>query len=150
MAALHDVLAGDLSMVFRYTSGDPHPVSYIRVLLGVEMCRYFYGDGPWDNLALSWMALHPTNHAPSEIRNLMEHSQPILNTVVRLTLDSPMRAFQGRSLRALIPPERVSPAALNELAVRIGPALFTSAHWLWTEPPADSGANRPKAFRQAQ
>ena len=31
-------------------------------------------------------------------------------------------------------PERVSPAALTELGARIGPALFTSAHWLWTEP----------------
>ena len=48
MAALHDVLAGDLSTVFRFTPGDPHPVSYIRVLLGVETCRYFYGEGPWD------------------------------------------------------------------------------------------------------
>jgi hypothetical protein len=134
VAALHDVLAGDLSMVFRYTPGDPHPVSYIRVLLGVEMCRYFYGAGPWDNLALSWTALHPTNNAPRDICNLLEDSRPILNTVVRLTLDTPMRAFNGRSLRALIQPERVSPAALGELEGRIGPALFTSAHWLWTEP----------------
>jgi hypothetical protein len=134
VAALHDVLAGDLSMVFRYTPGDPHPVSYIRVLLGVQMCRYFYGDGPWDNLALSWTALHPTNNAPSDTRSLLEDSRPILDSVVRLTLDTPMRSFNGRALRALIQPERVSPAALSELGGRIGPALFTSAHWLWTEP----------------
>lgn len=134
VAALHDVLAGDPSMVFRYTPGDPHPVSYIRVLLGVEMCKYFYGAGPWDDLALSWTALHPTNNAPSDTRSLLEDSQPILNAVVRLTLDTPMRAFNGRPLRALIQPERVSPAALSELNERIGPALFTSAHWLWTEP----------------
>ena len=134
VAALHDVLAGDVPMVFRYTPGDPHPVSYIRVLLGVEMCKYFYGDGPWDSLALSWTALHPTNNAPSDTRSLLEDSQPILNSVVRLTLDTPMRSFNGRPLRALIQPERVSPAALGELDRRIGPALFTSAHWLWTEP----------------
>lgn len=134
VAALHDVLAGDLSMVFRYTPGDPHPVSYIRVLLGVEMCRYFYGPGPWDKLALSWTALHPANSAPSDTRSLLEDSHPILNTVVRLTVDTPMRAFNGQSLRTLIQPERVSPAALGELEGRIGPALFTSAHWLWTEP----------------
>ena len=134
VAALHDVLAGDLPMVFRYTSGDPHPVSFIRVLLGVEMCRYFYGAGPWDDLALSWTVLHPTTNAPADVRSLLEDSHPFLNTVVRLTLDTPMRAFNGRPLRALIQPERVSPAALGELDGRIGPALFTSAHWLWTEP----------------
>jgi hypothetical protein len=134
VAALHDVLAGDLSAVFRYTPGDPHPVSYIRVLLGVEMCRYFYGDGPWDHLALSWTALHPANSAHADTRSLLEDCNPILKTVVRLTLDTPMRCFKGRPLRALIQPERVSPEALRELSDRIGPALFTSAHWIWTEP----------------
>ncbi len=134
IAALHDVLAGDLPAVFRLVPGDPHPVSYLRVLLGVEMCRYFYGNGPWDNLALSWMALHPTSQAPPDARSLLEDSRPILPMVVRLTLDTPMRAFNGRPLRALIHPERVSPTALHELDARIGPALFTSAHWLWTEP----------------
>ena len=134
VAALHDVLAGDLSMVFRFTEGDPHPVSYIRVLLGVETCRYFYGEGPWDSLALAWRALHPLNDAPSDTRSLVEDSLPILQTVVRLTLDTPMRSFKGRPLRALIQPERVSPTSLDELEKRIGPALFTSAHWLWTEP----------------
>ena len=134
VAALHDVLAGDLPMIFRHTPGDPHPISYIRVLLGVEMCRYFYGPGPWDSLALAWTALHPLSSATGDTRGLLEDSHPILRTVVRLTLDTPMRAFNGRSLRALIHPERVSPAALNELGERIGPALYTSAHWLWTEP----------------
>jgi hypothetical protein len=45
-----------------------------------------------------------------------------------------MSSFNGRPLRALIQPERVSPEALSDLEARIGPALFTSAHWLWTEP----------------
>jgi len=134
VAALHDVLAGDLPMVFRHTPGDPHPISYLRVLLGVEMCRYFYGDGPWDALALSWTSLHPLQNAPAETRAIVADSLPLLHTVVRLVLDAPMQAFAGRPLRALIAPERVSPAALNELDASIGPALFTSAHWLWTEP----------------
>ena len=133
VAALHDVLSGETESVFRYTPGDPHPICYLRVLLGVEMCRYFYGAGPWDELALSWTTLHPLGQAPGETRSLFEESLPALRTVVRVTLDTPMRAFQERSLRALVRPERVSPAALDEMAERIGPALFTSSHWLWTE-----------------
>lgn len=27
---------------------DPHPIAYLRVLLNAEMCRRFYGGGPWD------------------------------------------------------------------------------------------------------
>jgi hypothetical protein len=134
VVALHDVLAGDDHFVFRHSPGDPHPISFVRVLLGVEMCRYFYGAGPWDGLAQSWLTLHSTVRAAADTRSLLENSLPILKTAVRLILDTPMRAFQGRPIRALIPPERVSPEALNELAGRMGPALFTSAHWLWTEP----------------
>ena len=134
VAALHDVLAGDMPTIFRYSLGDPHPISYLRVLLAVEMCRYFYGAGLWDDLALSWTTLHTVDRAPSDTRAIAEDSVSILKSVVRLTLDTPMRAFGGHSLRALVQPERVSPAALDELNERIGPALFTSAHWLWTEP----------------
>jgi hypothetical protein len=133
VAALHDVLAGATSSVFRHTPGDPHPISYLRVLLGVETCRYFYGAGPWDELATSWTLLHPTRAAPRETRRLIDQSVPALNAVVRITLDTPMRAFRGASLRALVRPERVGPEALAEMARRIGPALFTSTHWLWTE-----------------
>jgi hypothetical protein len=134
VAALHDVLAGTVAAVFRYMPGDPHPISYLRVLLGVECCRYFYGPGPWDTLALSWTDLHRLERAPADVRRIAQDSQLLLKTVVQLTLDTPMRAFNGRSLRSLLAPERVSPTALEELNSRIGPALFTSAHWLWSEP----------------
>ncbi len=133
VAALHDVLAGETSTVFRHTPGDPHPICYLRVLLGVEMCRRFFGSGPWDDLARSWMVLHSPRSAPPGLRRLLDESMPALKTVVRITLETPMQAFRGAPLRAIVMPERVSPAALGEMADRIGPALFTSSHWLWTE-----------------
>ena len=37
VAALHDVIAGDRTYVFRYIEGDPHPVTYLRVLLGADV-----------------------------------------------------------------------------------------------------------------
>jgi hypothetical protein len=133
VASLHDVLAGETPGVFRHTPGDPHPICWLRVLLGVEACRHFYGEGAWDELARAWTALHALRRAPGETRPLLEASLPALRAVVRLTYDTPMRAFGGQSLRTLVRPERVSPAALTELEARIGPALFTSTHWLWTE-----------------
>jgi hypothetical protein len=36
VAALHDVLAGEEGPVFRHIPGHPHPVSFVRVLLGHE------------------------------------------------------------------------------------------------------------------
>jgi hypothetical protein len=133
VAALHDVLAGEGTSVFQHTLGDPHPIAHLRVLLGVETCRYFYGAGPWDALAASWTATYPIRAAASQTQRLVEQSVPLLPRIVQLTLDTPQRAFHGRPLRALIQPERVSPAELQALRERLGVSLYTSMHWLWTE-----------------
>jgi len=133
VAALHDVLAGEASFVFQHTPGDPHPICWLRVLLGVESCRYFYGAGPWDALAASWTAGYPVAAASPRTRELLEQSVALLPRIARLTLDTPQRAFRGRPLRALIQPERVSPAELQALESRLGGSLYTSMHWVWTE-----------------
>jgi hypothetical protein len=133
VAALQDVLAGEASMVFRHIPHDPHPIGYVRVLLGVEMCRQFYGAGPWDDLARSWIQLYPLERAPQATRSLLAASIPVLPQVVRLTLREPMRAFEGRPLVGLINPERVRPEALLAMEQQLGAALYTSMHWIWTE-----------------
>jgi hypothetical protein len=133
VAALHDVLAGDSPFVMQHTPGDPHPICYLRVLLGVESCRYFYGAGPWDALAASWIAAYPTAVASARTRVLLDQSVPLLSKIAQLTLDTPQKAFRGRPLRALIQPERVSPTELRALEQRLGPSLYTSMHWIWTE-----------------
>ncbi len=133
VASLHDVLSGEPSQVLLYVAGDPHPTSYIRVLIGTQMCRHVYGEGPWDELTASWVALQPLRDADAGTRNLLEGSIRMLPQIASLTLDTPMRAFGGRSIRALVRPEQASPAALQEMSVRLGPALFTSMHWIWTE-----------------
>jgi hypothetical protein len=133
IAALHDVVSSDTNSVLRYSPGDPHPISYLRVLLGVEMCRRFYGAGPWDDLAAAWTQTYPTTRATPTVAHLIQASLPLLTEVVEATLLRPMRAFGGRPISALIDPLRVSPEALDALEQRLGPALFTSMHWVWTE-----------------
>ena len=120
-------------MVFRHIPGDPHPISYIRVLLGVEMCRQFYGTGPWDDLARSWMELYPLERARGATESLLRASLPVLPHIVNITLRQPMRAFDGRPLVSLINPERVKPETLLALEQQLGAALYTSMHWIWTE-----------------
>lgn len=133
VAALHDVLAGEEALVFRHTPGDPHPISYVRVLLGVEMCRQFYGAGPWDDLAQSWTQLYPLQRAQGATGSLLRASLPLLPDVVKIGLREPMRAFDGRPLAALINPERVKPQVLGAMEQQLGAALYTSMHWIWTE-----------------
>ena len=154
IAALHDVLAVEAALAFRHLPGDPHPISHLRVLLGVAMCRHAFGvDGPWETLETAWLALHPPTLAAPEVRAIVQASVPLLPGLAQAVLDQPMQAFRGRALTALVPPARVSPPALHELAQRLGPALFTSAHWLWSEPLRILGltglrlAERPQEFQ---
>jgi hypothetical protein len=133
VAALHDVVDGGQTVAFRHTPGDPHPIGYIRVLFGVEMCRQFYGAGPWDYLARSWKEQYPLHRAPGETESLLRASLPALRQIVNITLRKPMRAFDGRSIVALINPDRVKPETLLGMEQQLGNALYTSMHWVWTE-----------------
>jgi hypothetical protein len=133
VVALHDVVAAEPEFVFQLVPGDPHPMSYLRVDLGVEMCRLAWGAGPWDELRESWHELYPIERASATQRALITASQPVLPTLARLTLATPSAALRGRSLIDVVSPARVSPRALSELELRLGPALYSSSHWIWTE-----------------
>jgi hypothetical protein len=133
LAGLHDVVSGDPRSVFDLRLGDPHPVPYLRVLLGVVMSRRFYGAGPWDDLGDAWQAAYPLDSAPRSSRVLIDASLPLLDRAVELTLRTPARCFGGRALVELVDPARVSPAQLAALARTAGAALGTSTHWLGTE-----------------
>jgi len=134
VAGLHDVIAGGETLVLRYTPRDPHPISYLRVLLGTHMCRQCFGSGAWDDLAQTWMQEHPVRKARSVVQPLLQQSLRVLPKVVELALFKPMRAFRSRSLVAMLDPRRVSPATLGHLEQQGGAALYTSHHWVWTEP----------------
>lgn len=133
VAALSDVVAGESATVFRYQLGDPHPVSYLRVLLGVEMCRCFYGRGAWDELGAAWVERYSLSLADPAVRDLISVSRPLLASIVETCLLKPMRAFSQRPLADRIDPGRVSPASLRALEVSAGESLFTSSRWIWME-----------------
>jgi len=132
VAALHDVVSGGPT-VFRHLPGDPHPIAYIRVLLGCQMCVRAFGGagaGAWDDLARAWVGAYRLADASSETRSLLEASLPLLPRIVDICLLAPLRAFGGRPLAALIDPRKVRPDALAKLARQAGPAIYTSPHWL--------------------
>jgi hypothetical protein len=133
IAGLHDVLAGEESFVLRHLLGAPHPIGYIRLLLGIQMCREFYGTGPWDDMAEAWTQHYRLERASPETATLLRASLPLLPKAVNLILREPVRAFGGRPLSALINPARVSPEALETMERTLGSALYTSMHWIWTE-----------------
>ncbi|MBI5646905.1 MAG: hypothetical protein HY962_08220 [Ignavibacteriae bacterium] len=133
VAALHDVVSGPPQSVFAYRVHDPHPISYIRVLLGTAMCRQFYGSGPWDEMDIAFRNDYDLELVGFPSVGLIRKCIPLLPDVVRIVLQNSYRAFHGRSLAALLDPAAVSPAALQKLEYIAGPSLFTSHAWVWKE-----------------
>ena len=133
VAALHDVVSGRPESVFAYHVDDPHPISYVRVLLGLEMCRQFYGPGAWDDLEQCFKDDYNINSANYPSIDLIKMCNSALPQATEVILKSPYRAFNGQSLSQLINPEQVSPKALEKLEYIAGPALFTSHAWVWKE-----------------
>jgi hypothetical protein len=133
VATLADVVSGRGPQVFHFVPWDPHPISYLRVLLGVEMCRRFYGMGPWDDLAAAWQAVHLLSEATAPVAGLIVATIPLLQRIVDAALLTRLSCFGGRHLADLVDPQRVSPGALRELQREAGAAAFKSSHWIWTE-----------------
>lgn len=128
VAALYDVV-GDAHSIHRWPVGDPHPVGWLRTLLGVAMCRHAYGPGPWDYLERAMVAAHPPDEAEPTTAAMLVRSQPRLAAIAAACLDTPVPGFGNRPIGAVIDPRRVGPAALAELERSAGPSLWMSPHW---------------------
>ena len=126
--ALADVVDGSTAEVFTMIYGDPHPFAWLRVLFNTELCRTWYGDGPWDALRQIWIDRHPLDHAPPGSRHVAEASLPHLRALADVCTRQPMRAFGGRALAAVADPRRASPPELSALADRAGDSLYTSTY----------------------
>lgn len=133
VAALHDVVSGTPATVFAFHARDPHPISYVRVMLGVEMCRQFYGAGPWDQLEAAFKNDYDINLVNYPSVGLINMCVAALPDMVRVILKSPYRAFNNQSLSQIIQPEKVSPKELQKLEYIAGPSLYTSHAWVWKE-----------------
>jgi hypothetical protein len=126
---LATVVDGTTRAVFHMPRGDPHPFGWLRVLFNIELCRSWFGPGPWDVLARVWAQRHPLADAPPDAAAIIAASLPALPALVDVCTRTPMRAFGGVALSALADPWRVAPTELTRLAERTGGSLYTS-HYL--------------------
>lgn len=125
--ALANVVDGPTSSVHRVRPGDPHPPSWLRVLFNVELCRTWYGAGPWNDLGEAWHARHDPARLSTRDAAVARASERLLPALAATCTRRPFRAFGGRALSSLADPERVSPTRLAELARQAGDTLLTSA-----------------------
>ena len=133
VASLHDVISGSPQSVFAYHPHDPHPISYIRVLLNIEMCRQFYGAGPWDDLEEAFKYDYDMNLTGFASIPLVKACVEAIPDTAGILLKTSYRAFGNKSLSQIIPPDRASPKELAKLEYMAGPALYTSHAWIWKE-----------------
>ncbi len=133
VAALYDVV-GDARTILRWPVGDPHPVGWLRTILGCEFSRQCFGrDGPWNALQRAMMAHFPASRADETLRPLLERSLAAMPKIARACLAAPVPAHGNRPMTDVHDPARVSPAALAELERAAGAALWTSSHWRQAE-----------------
>jgi hypothetical protein len=133
VAALYDVV-GDAETILRWPIGDPHPVGWLRTVLGCEFSRLCFGaNGPWDDLQQAMIARFPASSADETLAPLLERSLKALPSIARACLESPVPALGGKPMTSVHNPERVSPKALAELERAAGVALWTSTHWRQAE-----------------
>lgn len=128
LPALATVVDGPTSKVFRMPIGDPHPFGWVRVLFNVGLCRSWFGPGPWDSIARTWMLRHPLEKASRDVQAIGKASVAHLPALADVCTRMPLRAFGGVPLSSLADPRYVAPAELVRLAERAGASLYTSSY----------------------
>ncbi|MDJ0643773.1 MAG: hypothetical protein QNJ15_13245 [Erythrobacter sp.] len=129
VAALYDVV-GDARTIQRWTLGAPHPIGWLRVLLGCAFSREAYGqEGPWNGLETAMLARFPASRANDTLFPLLERSREAMPAIARACLDAPIPALTGKPLHSVVDPAHVAPAALAEFEHRAGEQLWTSPAW---------------------
>lgn len=129
VAALYDVV-GDAETILRWPIGDPHPIGWLRTVLGCAFARRCFGEaGPWDSLQRAMQARFPTTTADVTLQPLLTRSMAAMPRIAEACLSAGVPALHGRPMTDVLDPARVSPAALSELERTAGEALWTSPHW---------------------
>jgi hypothetical protein len=128
LPALATVVDGPTRKVFRMPFGDPHPFGWVRVLFNVGLCRSWFGPGPWDNIARTWLLRHPLTQASPDVQAISRVSLSQLPALAEVCTRTPMRAFGGVAISSLASPLSVAPAELGRLAERAGASLYTSSY----------------------
>jgi hypothetical protein len=115
VAALHDVVDNEGESVFIYDENDPHPISYLRVLLNCAMCDVLFGRGPWQQMAEQWKTYHPLKKAGKEAALVVQLSTPHLETIAKIILTHNYQAFSGKSIIKIIDIGKVNLVQLGKI-----------------------------------
>lgn len=132
VAALYDVV-GDSRTLMRWPIGDPHPIGWLRTLLGCALCRAVFGDGLWNRLEEAMLANFPSERADPAVAPLLSSSAARIPRIANACLTAPVPALRGQPMTRILDPERVSPSALADLERSSGAALWRSPHYRRTE-----------------
>lgn len=134
VASLHDVVDGPGASVFRFFPGDPHPISFLRLLLGIECCRLCFGHGPWDEMRMGWLEKHDIGEAAPELQPLLKASVKVLPLVADIILNHRFPCFKGRALTGYIDPAEVHPDKLAQASKDEGKSFYHSQYLLSKNP----------------
>lgn len=131
--ALANVVDGRSSRVFRIRPGDPHPPGFVRTMFNSQLCRAWFGPGPWDDLAAAWRQRHPLD-AAGAVGQVTAEVLDAVDTIVEISSMTPMRSFNGASFGQVLDPRRVSPSSLRALERQAGATLLSSTYLQRREP----------------
>lgn len=111
---LRDVLGLPSADVLRLTLGDPHPVPYVRALLGFDWCRRAFGAGRWDRWEREWIGSYPLSDLAPGVRSQIERCRDAIPVVSRVLFTHHFPSLGG-TIGTLFDLDAVAPARFASL-----------------------------------
>ena len=96
-------------------TGSPHPIAFLRVLIGTNFCKMAFGRGPWEQFEDTWKQMFPKKFADDESFEILKKSEPHLLEICKFISKTKMKSFGGKSLYEVIPWDDNSPKKINSI-----------------------------------
>jgi len=101
--------------VFRLNADDPHPIPWLRVLLGCAIGEALYPHSQWQRLARTWESCYPAEAEDAPARELLALLRRTMPDFVRLMVTHRPPLLGGRSLAEALETGARQPRRLGQL-----------------------------------
>lgn len=112
--SIKELLSLPPNRVFHFSSDDPHPAIYIRILLSIEWCKQLWGRGQWDLWKQEWDTLYPLQFA-SKNSDVLKVCREYVPIVARALLSTKFSVLDGKKLPNLFDMKSLLPENIERI-----------------------------------
>ncbi len=114
--SLRDVLILPHNMMFQISENQPHPPSFLRLLISIGWCRYLWGKGLWDQWEHDWQQFYPIDRLGNTTKQLIGEAIENIPTIAKAMITTTFKKLGNKPITTLFDMKLIEPNLLLKSA----------------------------------